>query len=108
MASGEGNTVKVVAPEFEMPTEEALRSWWYNIKFFMAEANKANKRYEQAAALLKERRARNGWNDTTYRDICKKDYALNDALDAWKFYSAEVLRFQSAISAAADMKRLLG
>lgn len=104
----EAGRVVAQVPEFKMPSERVLRIWWTNLRFCMAEANKANRKYEEAAAKLKARKEANSWNDTVYRDICKKDYDLNDALDAWRFFSAEVQRFSAAIKAAADMRALMG
>lgn len=91
---------------FNPPSFTVLEAWYQNFMENMVGANKAWERFDKALVILKERRRANGWDETTYRDLFKQDWAIQDALDDWKMYTAEVGRFKNALDVVAQMMRL--
>lgn len=91
---------------FEPPKFAVLEAWYRQFQENMVGANEAWKRFDEALSRLKARRDANGWQETTYREQFKLDWAIQDALDDWRMYTAEVGRFKNALDVVAQMLKL--
>lgn len=62
-------------------------------------ATDASNKWEARKVRLTERAIASGWDldGTKFRETCAKDYALNDAMDAWSWHERESKRCEGVI-----------
>ena len=72
-------------------------------------AQEASNKWEARKAHLVQRAMMSGWDleGTKFRETCDKDYALNDAMQAWSWHEREARRCKGVIETEMLMEAML-